>query len=441
MFRSMKGVAWSVAASLSLAATASADVMESAPGDAVSAALVAAPAEAPAEVPVVPPENADPVEQEAQPVSPTNSELIQERYPSREIKIEREVVQDASGNYVNHGKWTMYDEKGRMVACGQYRYGERHGVWTRWHSVGGKDMYSQAPYKLFQAPFVSEVTFDNGRLHGKWVVYDKQDRVCSEFLFENGERQGKSVWNYPNGEKMREIDFTGGQMDGQMREWAAPKKLTTNDTYIEGRRLAKKIESYPNGQPKLEATFLFAREVLKCNYDWWNGNVVTTVSKEGKDQRHGLYTSWHKNGQKDEEGQYLNDLPVGKSNWWFENGQKAIEGQYINGERNGLWTWWHENGQKSACGDFVKGVETGKWTWWNEDGKVANSARITEGKSTFSSEENPDVTPSIASAPKAPAPKSVGSRSVTSKAAAAKAPTRQARTPKKAPTPSSTIRR
>ena len=22
------------------------------------------------------------------------------------------MVQDASGNYVNHGKWTMYDEKG-----------------------------------------------------------------------------------------------------------------------------------------------------------------------------------------------------------------------------------------------------------------------------------------------------------------------------------------
>ncbi len=362
-------------AGVSLSVPAWADVMESAPGDAVSATPVPLPQEA------APPSQAAVVEeQEAQPLSSSHGELIQERYPNRAIKIEREVVQDASGNYVNHGKWTMYDERGRMVACGQYRYGERHGVWTRWHAAGEKDMFAQAPYKLFQAPYVSEVNFDNGRLHGKWTVYDKQDRLCSEFLFEDGERQGKSTWYYPNGHKMREIDYTAGQLDGQWREWGANNNsLTMNETYQDGRRLAKKVEKYPNGQPKLEGTFLFAREVLKSNYDWWNGTIKTTSQKEGKDQRHGQYTTWHKNGQKEEEGQYLNDLPVGKSNWWYENGQKAIEGQYITGDRDGYWIWWHENGQKSVCGEFVKGVEIGKWTWWNEDGKVANSAALPKG--------------------------------------------------------------
>ena len=182
-------------------------------------------------------------------------------------------MQDASGNYVNHGKWTMYDERGRMVACGQYRYGERHGVWTRWHPTGAQDMFSQVPYKLFQAPFVSEVTFDNGRMHGKWTVYDKQDKTCSEFVFEDGERQGKSTWFYPDGQKMREIDYSAGQLDGQWREWGMDKKLTMSDTYQDGRRLGKKAEKYPNGQPKMEGTYLFAREVLKSNYDWWNGTV------------------------------------------------------------------------------------------------------------------------------------------------------------------------
>ncbi len=80
-------------------------------------------------------------------------------------------------------------------------------------------------------------------------------------LFEDGERQGKSTWYYPNGHKMREIDYTAGQLDGQWREWGSNNSLTMNETYQDGRRLAKKAEKYPNGQPKLEGTFLFAREV------------------------------------------------------------------------------------------------------------------------------------------------------------------------------------
>jgi antitoxin component YwqK of YwqJK toxin-antitoxin module len=291
-----------------------------------------------------------------------------------------------------------------MLGCGMYRYGERNGVWTRWHlAPGPKDMLSQAPYKLFHAPFVSEVNYDCGQINGSWTIYDSQDRKVSEFAFEQGERQGKSIWYYPNGQKMREIDFTGGQLDGQWQEWGPGRKLTMNETYQNGRRLAKKVETYKGGQPKSESMYLYAREVLKNNYDWWNGMVTTTTSKEGKDQRHGAYISWHKNGQKDQEGQYLNDLPVGKFVWWYENGQKAIDGQFVNGERDGLWIWWHENGQKSVCGEFVKGTEIGKWTWWKEDGKVANSARITEGQPKSGLDADFPSEPAMAATPE-PAP-------------------------------------
>src|SRR4029079_13842394 len=38
-------------------------------------------------------------------------EVIQERYPNRSVKVERQVTQDTDGNYINHGAWTMWDEK------------------------------------------------------------------------------------------------------------------------------------------------------------------------------------------------------------------------------------------------------------------------------------------------------------------------------------------
>lgn len=416
--RAKKLFAWSFAACIPLAVTARADVIESTPADPYANPVVER---------AVIPQATDVVVPEAKPVDgefkslPT--EVIHERYPNRAVKIERHVIQDSSGNYVNHGRWTMYDEQGHTVAYGDYRYGERHGVWTRWHTPTGKDMFSQLPYKSFQAPFVSEVMFDNGRIHGLWTVYDSKDRKCSEFTFEHDEREGKSTWYNPNGEKMREIDFTAGQLDGHWMEWGASKSVTKNESYQNGRGLAKKVEMHKGSKvKKSEGTYLLARQVLKTTYDWWNGTITTTSSVEGKDQRHGAFASWHPNGQKNEEGHYQNDLPVGKFTWWYANGQLSSEGVFDGGDRDGAWTWWHENGQKSVSGEFVKGVEIGKWTWWNEDGKVANSARITQGQSkTIVEQITPPVEPTIVAKP-------------TPKASAGKSPARTSRKAPPAPT-------
>src|SRR5690606_4804533 len=61
--------------------------------------------------------------------SDSKVEVIRERYPNRTVKIEREVTQDADGNYVNHGTWKMWDEAGNLVAEGRYFNGQREGIW------------------------------------------------------------------------------------------------------------------------------------------------------------------------------------------------------------------------------------------------------------------------------------------------------------------------
>ncbi len=81
------------------------------------------------------------------------SEVIKERFPDGSIKIEREVTQDAAGNYLNHGVWKMWDQKGNLVVQGQYRYGNRTGNWIRWYrSVSEAPLLTQAPYKNFRRP-------------------------------------------------------------------------------------------------------------------------------------------------------------------------------------------------------------------------------------------------------------------------------------------------
>ena len=116
-------------------------------------------------------------------------EVIRERHPNTAVKVERHVTQDAEGNYYNHGLWTEWDEKGRLVGSGEYRYGKRHGRWLRWYGPNEAPMLQGALYKDFQAPFVAEATFEDGVLNGTWKVFDSKNRKVSEWEFDHGERQ------------------------------------------------------------------------------------------------------------------------------------------------------------------------------------------------------------------------------------------------------------
>lgn len=309
-------------------------------------------------------------------------EVIRERYPNSTVKVERHVTQDSEGNYYNHGLWTQWDEKGRLIGSGEYRYGKRQGRWLRWYGQSDSSMFTGPLYKDFSPPFVGEATFEDGVLNGTWKIFDSKNKKVSEWDFDHGDRNGKSVWYYPNGQKRREVDYKQGQIDGEVVEWGLDNKVTSHNKYTDGRRLAEQIDYYSPGQKRAEGWILFGKEVTKSNYDFWEGIATTQVTgTEGANQRHGLWTWWHKNGQKQMEGRYENDQPIGKFTWWYPNGQKQLQGEYVGGKQQGKFTWWHPSGQKQLEGAYVAGVLTGKWTRWNAEGHVVEVGDYTaDGK-------------------------------------------------------------
>jgi uncharacterized protein len=330
-------------------------------------------------------------------------EVIRERFPNSAVKVERHVTQDAEGNYYNHGLWTQWDEKGRLVGSGEYRYGKRHGRWLRWYGPTEAQMLSGPLYKDFQAPFVAEATFEDGVLHGTWKILDSKTRKVCDWEFDHGERSGKSVWYYPSGLKRREVDYRQSEIDGEVVEYSAeqPQKVTLREKYVDGRRLAAQVDNYAPGQKRAEGWILYAKEITKSNYDFWNGVAsIQVTGTEGQNQRHGLWTWWHKNGQKQMEGRYEADLPIGKFTWWYANGQKQLQGEYIAGKQNGKFTWWHASGQKQLEGGYVAGQLTGKWTRWNGEGHVVEVGDYTADGKQLASEPKPLPSVDEAGAPK-----------------------------------------
>jgi uncharacterized protein len=318
-------------------------------------------------------------------------EVVRERHPNTTVKVERHVTQDAEGNYYNHGLWTEWDDKGKLVGSGEYRYGKRHGRWLRWYGQNEAPMLQGPMYKDFQSPFVAEATFEDGQLNGTWKVFDSKNRKVSEWEFDHGERSGKSVWYYPSGQKRREVNYRQGQIDGEVLEWGPDYKLAMSEKYVDGRRLAPQVDFYSPGQKRAEGWVLYAKEITKTGYDFWAGTAnMQVAATEGTNQRHGLWTWWHKNGQKQMEGRYEADLPVGKFTWWYPNGQKQLQGEYINGKQQGKFTWWHSNGQKQLEGAYVAGVLTGKWSRWNSEGRVVEVGDYSaDGKQQLAQEPRP----------------------------------------------------
>lgn len=310
-------------------------------------------------------------------ISDNDNDVVRERYPNRSVKIEREVTQDAAGNYVNHGTWKMWDEAGNVVAEGQFRDGKRYGLWTRWHRQGDSPLFGTAPYNLFSGPYISQATFDDGQLSGRWTIFDAKQHKISEFEMADGLRHGMSTWWYPTGQKMREVFYRDGLMDGDLLEWDQKSNLVVKDNFQEGRKLAPKAASYSEtkrsaGKKKNEGMYLHAKQVVKDRDDWWNAKVATYAS-EGKDQKHGMWTEWFPTGHEQMTGNFHHDVPVGTFVWWYSNGQKALEGTYLDGKPHGRWTWWHNNGLKATEGEYLQGAEAGEWSWWNTDGRIARN--------------------------------------------------------------------
>lgn len=321
------------------------------------------------------------------PIPEPKTEVITERHSNRTVRTERHVTQDAQGNYINHGSWSNWDDKGVLRGTGAYRDGMRQGKWVRWFNAGEGKLFATPFFKQFQAPFVAEATFVDDKLEGKWIILDSKGRTTSEWEFSRGQLHGLSIWYFPSGHTQREVPYQNGQIEGEVREWAfiAPAgqkagtaqaadlvhSLVNTIVYQNGQRKAPHVEYYSPGVKKVEGFYFTARETLKTEHDFWNGVLQTAASgTEGTKQRCGLWTWYYPDGGKLLEGEFVANRPTGLHTWWYANGQKKTEGEFEGGQEVGRWCWWHTNGLKQMEGDYAAGAQTGRWTRWNELGKV-----------------------------------------------------------------------
>lgn len=56
-----------------------------------------------------------------------------------------------------------------------------------------------------------------------------------------------------------------------------------------------------------------------------------------------------------------------KATYFHANGEKSQEGYFLNEKLEGEWNMFNEKGEKIAMGNYDNGVRTGKWLFWEGD--------------------------------------------------------------------------
>ena len=205
------------------------------------------------------------------------AETFTERYPNGKVRIQREVALDADGNYVNHGSWKMWSTAGNVVAEGQFEMDRRIGTWTRWLDRNQSPLLQQAPFNRFKAPFLSQVTFVDGQMDGEWMIFDSEQKKCSQTSLKMGKRHGlKIIWR-SNGKILRQETFENSVPVGDVLQVNAengePKRVAT---YLKGRRIVTKANNYRRSKQKQSMEmFLAPTTVVKTPDASWKMQLET----------------------------------------------------------------------------------------------------------------------------------------------------------------------
>jgi antitoxin component YwqK of YwqJK toxin-antitoxin module len=323
---------------------------------------------------------------------PGEVEIVRERYADGKVRIERQVTLDSEGNYVNHGAWKQYSQKGDVIAEGTYNFGLRAGMWTRWIGQNEKNVLHDAPFNQFKPPFMSQANFANGKMDGEWFVTDANERKMLAISLKGGQRDGQATIWMPNGKVYWQMTYDQGVPVGDMWEVNKQAELKKSAVYDRGRKVVTKTDNYAPKKMKSQIMYLAAPTVEKSQDDFWSVKLAQFAS-EGADTRHGACKSWYSNGQQQMDGNYDNGKKTGTFSYWHENGQVSVTGEYRDDKAEGTWVWWHPNGQKSAVGKYDKGALIGEWRWWDDSGKLTKQQTYTgtESAATEGSQERMDL--------------------------------------------------
>lgn len=174
----------------------------------------------------------------------------------------------------------------------------------------------------------------------------KKERIKEEVFYDNGKLQyegeykddkpfGKWKYYFENGKLFAEGTFDGSE---QGKDWKFFDK--------EGKRLHPKdqLEIHSFGKNNQPVLISFKDGEKQYEYQFYPNFVTCAAGMTIDDKKEGLWVFWFKNGNKQTEAWFVNDIQQGEQVVYRENGQVYYKGNFENGKRTGEWNFFDNEG-------------------------------------------------------------------------------------------------
>ena len=83
-----------------------------------------------------------------------------------------------------------------------------------------------------------ELSYENGKMHGKTTCWYKSGEKMAEVFYKLGEKDGMDTMWYENGQKSSEKSWKDGKYDGVITYWDKNGKMTSKTRYKNDKEIA-----------------------------------------------------------------------------------------------------------------------------------------------------------------------------------------------------------
>lgn len=174
----------------------------------------------------------------------------------------------------------------------------------------------------------------------------KKERVKEELFYDNGQLQyegefkkdkpfGKWKYYFEDGTLFAEGTFNDSQ---SYKNWKFYKK---NKERLHPNGVLEIHKFSENNEP---VSILFKEGEKQYEYQFYPNFLTHSEGVTINGNREGLWIFWFKNGNKQTEAWFVNDIQHGEQIVYYENGNIFYKGNFENGKRKGEWQFFDDQG-------------------------------------------------------------------------------------------------
>ncbi len=185
---------------------------------------------------------------------------------------------------------------------------------------------------------------------------------------DKGQKQGKWMKVYPNGNTAYEAYFENNKPVGELKRYHENGKLSALLIYNEKGDTA--IAKFYNEKGSLISEGKYTGKKKTGRWVYYNNNVKVKEENFKNDSLHGDQIIFYDNGKIFDKKTYDNGTQTGLWLKYHKNGQVFLKARIENGKMEGPMLRYYKNGKIEVKGQYKNDLKDGKWIFYDENGKT-----------------------------------------------------------------------